>query len=250
MWASGIHRRDERPGRVRPQRNRTSSSRTTNRGSTCSPSPVGFPGNFRFVAKEELGRIPIFGRSWKRCGHVSIDRRDLVSAIGSLETAAERISRDKLTIVMFPEGTRSEDGSSCSPFKKGAFVLAIRAGVPLDSRSHPRDSRHHAQGSLARSGEDASRIHIGAKIETEGLVHEDRERLRDEAHAALSELMERTAPGSAPRTPESPIAARPNPPSAHPPEDTADATSTPRSDRVPLSKTPPESKRNADVGNR
>lgn len=87
------------------------------------------PLSTRFVAKQELFRIPVFGWVLATAGFVSIDRSNRMEAIRSLELAAKRI-RSGLSLVMFPEGTRTRDGR-LRPFKKGAFHLALRAGVPV-----------------------------------------------------------------------------------------------------------------------
>ena len=107
------------------------------------------PSNYRFVAKKELESVPFFGPGWQALGHISIDRRDRQSAIESLERAARLVREESRVIVMFPEGTRSPDGE-VKAFKKGAFVLAIRArgaGGPGCDRGDARDS---AQGFVAR----------------------------------------------------------------------------------------------------
>ncbi|MDR0788327.1 MAG: 1-acyl-sn-glycerol-3-phosphate acyltransferase [Gemmatimonadota bacterium] len=88
------------------------------------------PVDYHFVAKKELERIPFFGRAWKAARHISIDRENRQKAVESLRKAAEIIREDGGTVVIFPEGTRSPDGE-LQPFKKGAFQLAVAAGVPL-----------------------------------------------------------------------------------------------------------------------
>lgn len=85
---------------------------------------------FYFVAKKELEAIPFFGPAWKAAGHVSIDRSNRQSALASLQRAGERVRRDGGTVVIFPEGTRSHDGQ-LQPFKRGAFVLAVEAALPV-----------------------------------------------------------------------------------------------------------------------
>ncbi len=147
-----------------------------------------FPGDFRFVAKQELGRIPIFGRSWQRCGHISIDRADRSAAIGSLETAGDRIKREGLTIVMFPEGTRSPDGR-LQPFKKGAFVLAIRAGVPVLPVAIQGTRQIMAKGRW-RIGRSDVRVRVGVPLDTEAYGLEGRDRLKDDAWSGLRALLE------------------------------------------------------------
>lgn len=88
------------------------------------------PVAFHFVAKKELERIPFFGTAWKAAGHVSIDRSNRQRAVQSLRRAGEKIRRENSAVIIFPEGTRSRTGQ-LMPFKKGAFVMAQEAGVPV-----------------------------------------------------------------------------------------------------------------------
>jgi 1-acyl-sn-glycerol-3-phosphate acyltransferase len=87
------------------------------------------PVQFRWLAKAELYKIPIFGYAMKRAGYISIDRSDRKSAIESLDRAA-KIIRDGVSVVIFPEGTRSRT-NHVQPFKKGGFFLAVDSGVPI-----------------------------------------------------------------------------------------------------------------------
>jgi 1-acyl-sn-glycerol-3-phosphate acyltransferase len=84
---------------------------------------------FRWLAKIELFKIPIFGRAMRKAGYISIDRYNRQSAIESLKLAAGKI-KSGVSVLIFPEGTRSLDGK-IQPFKKGGFVLAVDAGVPI-----------------------------------------------------------------------------------------------------------------------
>ena len=84
---------------------------------------------FRWLAKMELFKIPIFGRAMRKAGYISIDRYHRESAIESLNLAANRI-KNGVSVLIFPEGTRSRDGKIRS-FKKGGFVMAIDSGVPI-----------------------------------------------------------------------------------------------------------------------
>lgn len=87
------------------------------------------PVQFRWLAKAELFRIPVFGQAMARAGYISIDRADRRSAFKSL-TRAARMIKDGVSVLIFPEGTRSNDGA-VQPFKKGGFVLAVDSGVPV-----------------------------------------------------------------------------------------------------------------------
>lgn len=84
---------------------------------------------FRWLAKVELFSIPIFGRAMQVAGYISIDRSDRKSAFRSLSKAAQTI-RSGVSVVIFPEGTRTKDGT-IGPFKKGGFVLAIDSIAPI-----------------------------------------------------------------------------------------------------------------------
>lgn len=87
------------------------------------------PCQFRWLAKVELFKIPLFGQAMKGAGYISIDRSNRDVAIKSLETAAQKI-KDGVSVLIFPEGTRSRDGR-LQPFKKGGFFLAIDSGAPI-----------------------------------------------------------------------------------------------------------------------
>jgi len=145
------------------------------------------PGNCRFVAKKELGRIPVFGRAIRMCGHVMVDRGDRGAAIESLERASHQIRSDSSSIVMFPEGTRSPTGT-LQRFKKGAFVLAIQSGVPIVPLAilgtwdiMPKGSWRIRPGPIE--------IRIGKPIPVEGLAHDDRDALLRQARAAVEGLL-------------------------------------------------------------
>jgi 1-acyl-sn-glycerol-3-phosphate acyltransferase len=84
---------------------------------------------FRWLAKMELFKVPIFGHAMRKAGYISIDRNNRESAFESLETAAEKI-KNGVSVLIFPEGTRSRDGK-LQPFKKGGFIMAIDSGVPI-----------------------------------------------------------------------------------------------------------------------
>lgn len=90
---------------------------------------AGLPHHFSWIAKEELFRIPLFGYAMRRAGYLPLDRSDGRRAFKTMETAAEKI-RNGVSVIIFPEGTRSLDGNLL-PFKRGGFLLAARASVPI-----------------------------------------------------------------------------------------------------------------------
>jgi len=144
------------------------------------------PVRYRFVAKRELGEVPIFGSAWIGCGHVSVDRGNREAAIESLDQAWREIHEEKLTMVLFPEGTRSPDGR-LTQFKKGAFVLAVQGQVPLVPVAVVGSRAVMAKGSLrVRSG--TITLRIGTPISTEGTTIRDRNRLLEASWEAIAAL--------------------------------------------------------------
>lgn len=144
------------------------------------------PVRYRFVAKRELGTVPIFGSAWRACGHVAVDRGNREAAIESLDQAWREIHEEKLTMVLFPEGTRSPDGR-LKQFKKGAFVLAVQGQVPLVPVAVVGSRAIMAKGSLrVRSG--TITLRIGTPIPTEGTTIRDRNRLLEASWEAIAAL--------------------------------------------------------------
>ncbi len=146
------------------------------------------PADYRFVAKKELERIPFFGRAWKTAGHISIDRQNRQKAMESLRLAADLIRRDGGTVIIFPEGTRSPDGE-LQPFKKGAFQLAVEAGVPIIPTI--------VEGSVEILGKGSSRIrpgvmdlHFGEPIPVDGFPAGRVDELIDVVHGRMRELLD------------------------------------------------------------
>ncbi len=146
------------------------------------------PGRARFVAKEELRRIPLFGAAWETCGHIRVNRGDRAEAVRSLNEAGARIRDERLNVILFPEGTRSPDGRLL-PFKKGAFVLAIQTGVPILPVGISGSREVMAKGSWRiRPGE--VRVRVGDPIPVDGLTVADRDQLLARARSEILALME------------------------------------------------------------
>ncbi|MBI3112795.1 MAG: 1-acyl-sn-glycerol-3-phosphate acyltransferase [Ignavibacteriales bacterium] len=90
---------------------------------------TGIPDEIRIVMKKELTRIPFFGWAMAVGPYIVIDRFHAKDAVKGLERAAERI-RNGASVFLFAEGTRTLDGK-LQPFKRGAFALASKSGVPI-----------------------------------------------------------------------------------------------------------------------
>ena len=141
------------------------------------------PGSFRIVHKRSLYLIPLIGLYLYCGGHIAIDRSKAFRARKSLERAAQRIAGGT-SVAVFPEGTRSTDGS-VRPFKKGSFVLAIEAGVPVIPVSLVGVKRVAPQGLLGlRPGELAMTLH--PPIPTAGRCVEEAGALAEQVRAIVA----------------------------------------------------------------
>lgn len=152
------------------------------------------PRQFRIVAKKVLFKIPVFGWIMSAAGYVCVDRRDREQAFASLDRAAE-IVKNGMPLLIFPEGTRSPDGS-LGPFKKGGFVLATKADVPIipvvvEGTYHvlPKTTWRVCPGRV--------KVTFLRPIDTSSYSYEDRDALMEEVHEAISRALQRGADMSA-----------------------------------------------------
>jgi 1-acyl-sn-glycerol-3-phosphate acyltransferase len=141
------------------------------------------PGEPRFVAKQELGKIPVLGLAMRRSGHIMIDRAKGGQAIRK----ALKIAREGFSIVVFAEGTRFSD-NRVHPFSDGAAWLGIATRqkcVPMaisgTASFFPRGAR------IVRPGR-RMRMAIGPPIDTTELRGADREALTRELEATVRAL--------------------------------------------------------------
>ncbi len=138
---------------------------------------------WRFVAKKELVRVPIFGWCLITTGQIIIDRGNREKAVRSLERAAARI-RGGVSVIVFPEGTRSAAGS-LRPFKSGPFHLAVAAQVPIVPVTVSGSQRITPKGSL-NVHPGTVRITFGKPIPTRGVRLDERNELKARVRAAIA----------------------------------------------------------------
>jgi 1-acyl-sn-glycerol-3-phosphate acyltransferase len=146
------------------------------------------PGNFRFLAKRELLNVPFIGWYLRRGGHLTVSRGSIRSSIESMNEAARLIRERRISVLIFPEGTRSREGMK--EFKDGAAYLAIAAGVPAvpvalvgSDRVLPAKSSYFRPGRVE--------IRIGDPIPTGQLTLKDRGALTRQLEHCVRELFAR-----------------------------------------------------------
>jgi len=137
------------------------------------------PGPYGYVAKIELARIPFLGSAIKYSPSVFLDRSNARKSVESMLKAADTI-RGGTSVVMYPEGGRSFS-RSIRPFKRGAFVLAIQAGVPLVPITVK--NTYQILNEKKRSAKKGTvQVVVGEPISLDGMSRKD-----------IPELMERVA---------------------------------------------------------
>jgi 1-acyl-sn-glycerol-3-phosphate acyltransferase len=151
---------------------------------------VSLPLPARFMAKRELFSIPLFGWALRYGGFIPVDRGAARGARESFRAATARLARGR-SVLLFPEETRSRDGRLL-PFKRGGFLLAQKAGLPVVPVG--------IRGTLGVRTRDSYRIHpgrvlvrYGAPIEP-GVGRRATGELVDRVRAAIAELAGVEAP--------------------------------------------------------
>ncbi len=133
------------------------------------------PMTVRFFTKKELFGIPVFGWAISAVGMIKIDRSNHDKSVQTMNQAVDTIKNNNVSVVIFPEGTRSHDGQM-QPFKKGGFIVAIKGGVPVVpvaiSGSRKILKKHTLKVQPGRV-----KVVFGEPIQTLGFTYRDRDTL-------------------------------------------------------------------------
>jgi 1-acyl-sn-glycerol-3-phosphate acyltransferase len=139
--------------------------------------------------KAEIDRIPLLARAFRLGGFIPVDRRNKEAGMRAIDAAADSL-RQGNSFLVFPEGTRSAT-EEMLPFKKGAFIMAIKAQAPVvpvairGGRAAMRRGSHVIQPVTLS-------IHVGEPIETTGLRVEDRDQLIVRVRQRIADLLRQT----------------------------------------------------------
>jgi 1-acyl-sn-glycerol-3-phosphate acyltransferase len=145
------------------------------------------PNSFRFLAKEELFKIPFIGGHLERAGNISVPLEDPRAALRVLAQAGKGMKENGVSMLVFPEGGRSETGG-LQPFKDGAALLAIKAQAPIAPIGIigirdllPMHSHHLRPGKVT--------VRFGEPIPTEGMQIRDRAALTERLYKEITALV-------------------------------------------------------------
>jgi 1-acyl-sn-glycerol-3-phosphate acyltransferase len=147
-----------------------------------------YPKRTVVVGKKELLYIPFFGLFFKAAGNIVINREKRVSAISGLAAAVEQIKARRVSIWIFPEGTRNVSSDPMMPFKRGAFYMAIEAQVPIvPIVSSSLDQLVNWRAKIMRCG--TVTVRVLPPISTQGLTSADVGRLSEQTRARMIEAL-------------------------------------------------------------
>ncbi len=146
------------------------------------------PVDFRFLAKEELFKIPFMGNHLKRAGHIAVPLKDPRGSVRTLSMAAKTIQSLGISLLVFPEGGRTDNGE-LKEFKDGAAYLAIKAGAPViplavigTRKVLPMHGKKFTSGPV--------KLIIGEPIQTTGMTIRDRAALTTTMRDRIVEMLD------------------------------------------------------------
>ena len=140
------------------------------------------PIQFRWIAKAELFRAPFMGWAMTRIGYISIERDSPKKAYRSMLRAAEAV-KNGVSVLIFPEGTRSPDGK-LQAFKKGVFLIALKSQAPILPITLQGTAKILQKGDWRIYPGDV-RITIDPPLETAGIPAEKEEELSQRVRSTL-----------------------------------------------------------------
>jgi 1-acyl-sn-glycerol-3-phosphate acyltransferase len=141
----------------------------------------------RMLFKAEFLKVPILGRAACMAGFIPVQRHNKEQSQRAVDQAAAALGRGE-SFLVFPEGTRSRTGE-VQPFKKGGFIMAIKAQVPVVPVAIEGGREAMAKGS-AVIRPVMVRIRVGRPVDTHGMTFDDRDRLVAAAREEIRRLLD------------------------------------------------------------
>ena len=146
------------------------------------------PWEMKWMSKETMFNIPCFGWMMRMAGDIRLVREDKRSAVNALAAAHDRLAK-QVSVMIFPEGTRTRDGS-LGEFKDGAFRLAIEKGCPV-LPIVVDGTRTALEADDWRMNATHAEVRILEPIETTGMTRDDIEALRDRVRTLIADELAR-----------------------------------------------------------
>ena len=144
-----------------------------------------FP-RLRILYKAELRKLPVLVRAFDLAGFIPLERANPEQSLPAIDRAAAAL-REGNSFLIFPEGTRSRTGDLL-PFKKGGFIMAIKAQAPVVPIGISGARNAMRKGSLIISPVTV-RVRIGEPVETTGMTLDDRDRLIADVRNRVARLL-------------------------------------------------------------
>ena len=155
-----------------------------NHASNADPFLVAMvPWEMKWLSKKSIFDIPLLGWMMRVAGDVEVDRGNKESARNAIAEMRERLDR-KLSILVFPQGTRSPDGA-LGVFREGAFRLAIEAGVDVVPLAVKGTAESLPKGSIAFKKTSAT-VTVLPPVSTQGMTVEDAPRLAEKVRGEIA----------------------------------------------------------------
>jgi 1-acyl-sn-glycerol-3-phosphate acyltransferase len=144
-----------------------------------------FP-RLRVLYKAELRKLPVLVRAFDLAGFVPLERSNREQSLPAIDRAAEAL-REGNSFLIFPEGTRSRTGELL-PFKKGGFIMAIKAGAPVVPIAIKGAREALRRGSFVIRPVTVT-VRLGTPVETAGLTIEDRDEVIQRVRGQIEALL-------------------------------------------------------------
>ncbi|MEJ2052831.1 MAG: lysophospholipid acyltransferase family protein [Calditrichaceae bacterium] len=145
---------------------------------------VAIPGTARFIAKKELFRFPFFAQGMKLTGMIKIDRGNSAKARKTISEAVESMKKG-VSVIIFPEGTRSREGN-IKPFKKGGVILAINGKFPIIPMAISGSFHIMKKNNLILQ-KGTIKVHFTERIDTDNFDISDRNKLIEKVRNSIIE---------------------------------------------------------------
>ncbi len=142
------------------------------------------PQRVALLSKPEVFKIPILSKAIRQGGLIPVDRANRDAASESVDQAVESLKKG-LSFAIFAEGTRSRDGR-LQAFKRGAFVMAIRAGVPVVPVSLAGTQKLMRKGDWKLYPGEVV-VKFGKPVDAAQFTYDRRQELLEEVHALVAE---------------------------------------------------------------